>query len=119
MGKRITSVTVGFAVKDVKEATKWYKKLFGDVEVIEPAPGTIELQVTEDAWIQLDDTGYLELGKSQGSIVRFGTEDLKAIYELAKEIGEEVSDITVVEGVVSLFDFKDPWGNKLSYYQMA
>lgn len=116
--QKIEGVTIGIAVKDVKTATDWYKTLLGDVEVIEPAPGTVELQLTKDTWIQLDDTGYLEIsGKS--SIIRLGTDNIDTAHETVKGLVADVGDIEVVEGVIKYFDFKDPAGNRLSYYQLA
>jgi lactoylglutathione lyase len=117
MTKKITSVTVGIAVKNVKEASRWYKSLLGDVEVMEPDPGTIELKLTDDAWLQLDDTGYLKLGGGS-TIIRLQTNDIEAAHKLAKELTSDVEDIVVVEGVLKYFDFKDPSGNRLSYIQL-
>ena len=115
MINKIKSVTIGIAVKDVTEGARWYKTLLGDVETMEPAPGTIELQLTENIWLQLDDTGYLEVG---GSIIRLETKDIDAMHKIAKNLTPDVSDIELVEGVIRYFDFKDPAGNRLSYYQL-
>jgi predicted enzyme related to lactoylglutathione lyase len=117
MSKKIESVTIGIAVKDVKEATKWYKSLVGNVETMEPAPGTVELQLTDTAWLQLDDTGYLKVGGGS-AVVRLQTDDIEAAHELAEKLASDVDDIETVEGVVKYFDFKDPSGNRLSYVQM-
>jgi predicted enzyme related to lactoylglutathione lyase len=118
MKQKIESITIGIAVKDVKEATRWYKTLLGDVETMEPAPGTIELQLSENAWLQLDDTGYLEVGGGS-SIVRLETKDIDAAHKVVKELTSDVDDIETVEGVIRYFDFKDSAGNRLSYYQLA
>ncbi|MEN4017834.1 MAG: VOC family protein [Methanobacterium sp.] len=117
MTKKIESVTIGIAVKDVKEATKWYKALLGDVEIMEPDPGTIELKLTDNVWLQLDDTGYLEVDGGS-TIIRFQTDDIESAHKLAKRITPDVEDIIVVEGVIKYFDFKDPAGNRLSYVQL-
>ena len=118
MRKNIEGVTIGIAVKDITEATLWYKSLLGDVEVIEPAPGTVELQLTDSTWLQLDDTGYLEMGGGS-SIIRLMTDDIDATHKIVKGLTSEVDDDETVEGVVKYFDLKDPSGNKLSYYQMV
>jgi lactoylglutathione lyase len=113
----ISSITIGIAVHDVKEAATWYKSLLGDVETMEPAPGMFELMLTDNAWLQLDDTGYLEVdGKS--TIIRLETKDIDAAHKKVKELTTEVENIETVEGVVKYFDFKDPAGNRLSYYQL-
>ncbi len=118
MKQRIENITIGIAVKDVKESTGWYKSLLGDVETMEPAPGTIELKLTDNAWLQLDDTGYLEVGGGS-SIVRFETKDIDAAHRVVKNLTSDVDDVQIVEGVVKYFDFKDPAGNRLSYVELA
>ena len=117
MTNKIESVTVGIAVKNVKEATKWYKSLLGDVEMMEPDPGTVELQLSGNTWLQLDDTGYLKIGGGS-TIIRLSTKDIEATHETVKSLASDVEDIKTVEGVIRYFDFKDPDGNRLSYYQM-
>lgn len=116
MKQKIETITIGVAVKNVKEATRWYKALLGDVESMEPEPGTVELKLTDTTWLQLDDTGYLKIG-GRSSIIRFGTNDIDAAHALVKKLAAEVDDIETVEGVVSYFDFKDLAGNRLSYFQ--
>jgi lactoylglutathione lyase len=115
MKQNIENITIGIAVKDVKEAARWYKALLGDVETMEPAPGTMELQLTGNTWLQLDDTGYLEVG---GSIIRLETKDIDAMHKIVKKLMPDTGDIELVEGVIRYFDFKDPAGNRLSYYQL-
>ncbi|NJL53975.1 hypothetical protein HC928_01635 [bacterium] len=55
----------------------------GDVTTMEPAPGTIELQLSENAWLQLDDSGDLKVG---GSIIRLETDDIEAIHTKVKAL---------------------------------
>lgn len=117
MKQKIESITIGIAVKNVTEATKWYKSLLGDVDIMEPVPGIIELKLTDDTWLQFDDTGYLEVGGGS-SIVRFETKDIDAAHKRVKKLTSNVEDIILVEGVVKYFDFKDPSGNRLSYVQL-
>ena len=117
MTQKIEGVTIGIGVKNVADATEWYKSLLGDVETMEPAPGTMELQLTETTWLQLDDTGYLEVGGSS-AIVRLETKDIDVAHAQAKKLSADVDEIETVEGVVKYFDFKDPSGNRLSYVQL-
>jgi lactoylglutathione lyase len=117
MRQTIESVTIGIAVKDVTAAARWYKTLLGDVEIMEPAPGTIELRLTDNAWLQLDDTGYLRIS-GESTIIRFGTNNIEAVHKIVKDLDPDVGDIEVVEGIIKYFDFKDPAGNRLSYYQL-
>lgn len=117
MKPKIESITIGIAAKDVNEATKWYKALLGDIETMEPAPGTIELKLANNVWLQLDDTGYLKVGGGS-AIIRFQTDDIDAANALVKNLTADVDDMVTVEGVVKYFDFKDPAGNRLSYVQL-
>ncbi len=118
MNQKIKGITIGIAVKDVKEAVIWYKSLLGEnIEVMEPAPGTIELKLTDNVWLQLDDTDYLKLG-GESSIIRFETEDIETSHKLAKNLTSNIEDIVNIEGTVRYFDFKDPWNNRLSYVQL-
>lgn len=117
MNQKIESITIGIGVRNAAEAADWYRSLLGDIEILEPAPGTVEMKLTENAWLQLDDTGYLSIGGGS-SIVRLGTEDIDAAHERAKGLAAHVEDIVTVEGVVKYFDFKDPSGNRLSYIQL-
>lgn len=117
MSQKIIGVTIGIGVKNVGEATKWYESLLGKVETMEPAPGTIELKLTDTTWLQLDDTGYLEIGGGS-SIIRLETKDIEATHEQVKKLTAEIDAIEVVEGVVKYFDFKDPSGNRLSYVEL-
>jgi lactoylglutathione lyase len=115
MKQNIENITIGIAVKDVEQATRWYKNLLGNVETMEPAPGVMELQLTENTWLQLDNTGDLKVG---GSIIRLETKDIDSIHTIVKKLMPDVGDIELVEGVIRYFDFKDLAGNRLSYYQL-
>lgn len=115
MTEKIDSVTIGIAVHNVTEAVQWYKTLLGDVETMEPAPGLIELQLTQNTWLQLDDTGDLKIG---GSILRLETQDIDAIHKKVKNLKPDVGEVELVEGVIRYFDFEDTAGNRLSYYQL-
>jgi lactoylglutathione lyase len=118
MTTKIKTITIGIGVSHVTEATRWYQTLLGNVEMVEPAPGTIELQLTENVWLQLDDTGYLEEGGGS-SIIRLETDDIEAKHQIVKRLVPNLGAIEVVEGVIRYFDFNDPSGNRLSYYQMG
>lgn len=117
MSQKIKGISIGIGVNNAQEALSWYKQLLGDIEVMEPVPGLVELKLSETTWMQLDDTGYLELG-GRSSIIRFETESIENAYDLTKKITSEIEEINVVEGVVKYFDFKDPSGNRLSFVQV-
>jgi len=117
MKQLINSITIGIGVNDLKQATDWYKALFGDVETLEPAPGMFELKISDNAWLQLDETGYLGAGGGS-SILRLETTDIDASFKMVQKLTADVDNIETLEGVVRYFDFKDPAGNLLSFYQM-
>ena len=115
---QIRGITIGIAVKDVMEAAAWYRSLLGEnIEVMEPAPGTVELKLSNNTWLQLDDIGYLKLG-GESSVIRLEKEDIESSYNLVKNLVSDVGDIVNIEGVVKYFDFKDPWSNRLSFVQL-
>jgi lactoylglutathione lyase len=117
MNQKIKGISIGIGVNNAQAALSWYKQLLGNIEVMEPVPGLFELKLSETTWLQLDDTGYLELG-GKSSIIRFETESIENAYELTKKITSDIEEINVVEGVVKYFDFKDPSGNRLSFVQV-
>jgi predicted enzyme related to lactoylglutathione lyase len=67
--------------------------------------------------LQLDDTGYLEVGGGS-AIIRFETDSIENAHDLTQNLTTNIEEITVVEGVVKYFDFKDPSGNRLSFVQV-
>ncbi len=117
MVQTIKGISIGIGVKNAQEALSWYKDLLGDVEVMEPVPGLFELKLTDTTWLQLDDTGYLEVGGGT-AIIRFETENIESAHKQTQKLTSDVERITVVEGVVKYFDFKDPSGNRLSFVQV-
>lgn len=113
MNTTISSLTVGIPVPDLPLAVAWYRRLLGPAEEIEPVPGVC--LVLPGVWLQL-----FEHGKSppNPSIVRFETEDLQARREQALGLGVTVGEIESVPGAVRYFDFGDPFGNPLSFYEL-
>ncbi len=117
MYEKLKSVTIGIGVQNSKEALEWYQNLLGDIEIIEPMPGLFELKLTDTLWLQLDDTGYLAVG-GESTIIRFETDDIDATYEKVVKIAFDVEQISLVEGLIKYFDFKDKSGNRLSFVQL-
>lgn len=117
MKQNIKGISIGIGVQNAQEALSWYKQLLGNVEVMEPVPGLFELKLSDTTWLQLDDTGYLELG-GKSAIIRLETESIEDSFILTKKITSDVEEINVIEGVVKYFDFKDPSGNRLSFVQV-
>ncbi len=49
----IKGFTIGLPVADMKSAVEWYRRLLGEVEEINPAPGIWEFQIIPSGWLQL------------------------------------------------------------------
>lgn len=107
MGREIKSITIGLAVDEVQEVARWHQTLLGEVEMIEPSPGAIELKLCNNVWLQLDDTGYLEVG-GKSSVLRLETDNIESTYKTVKDLAGEVDEIEEVEGGLKYLDFKDP-----------
>ena len=112
---RIKSFTVGLPVADLNSAVEWYRGLLGDVEEINPAPGVCELQIISSGWLQLFECEPIG---SNAAVVRFESGDLEASRTLALSLGTDVSEIKTVPEAVRYFEFQDPFGNQLSFYEL-
>ena len=115
METRIKSFTVGVPVTDLNSAVEWYRRLLGDVEEINPAPGVWEFQIISSGWLQLFEC---EPNGSNPAVVRFESDDLEASRTLALSLGTDVSEIETVPEAVRHFEFRDPFGNQLSFYEL-
>ena len=111
----IKSFTIGLPVTDLSAAIEWYQQLLGSVDAIEPAPGVWECQLVPSGWLQLFEG---ETGDRSRAIVRFESSDLEASRELASTLGTDVGAIETVPGAVRYFEFRDPFGNQLSFYEL-
>jgi hypothetical protein len=109
-----TSVTLGIPVGNVAEAGRWYERLFDSKTRLEPVDGILELEVQDDFWLQL----FEEDGGSGHAVLRFGVRDVEAARMRLTELDIEVGEVERVEGEIAFFDFVDPWGNALSYYEV-
>jgi predicted enzyme related to lactoylglutathione lyase len=107
-----TEVTVGVPVRDLSKARAWYAQLFGRPPDLEPVPGVVEFKVG-GWWLQLEE------GTPGGAwAFRIGVADLDAARELVGTMGVKAGKVVTVPGVIRLFDFRDPDGNLLSFYQL-
>lgn len=112
---RIRSFTVGVPVDDLRDGIAWYRQLIGQVEEVEPAPGVWECQLMPSVWLQLFEQ---KRGGANPAVLRFESGDIEASHALARRLGSEVGDIETVPGAVRYFDFRDPYGNPLSFYAL-
>lgn len=115
MSHKIVSATVGLPVSDLNKAIEWYRQLLGEREEINPIEGVWEARVTPSFWLQLFE---LEPDVSSSKVVRFETEDVERSRKLALSLGVEVGEIETVPEAVRFFEFSDPFGNMLSFYQL-
>jgi predicted enzyme related to lactoylglutathione lyase len=112
---QITSVTIGIPARDLSEATKWYRKLLGSRPEINPAPGVWEFELRPQCWLQLFVSK--QAGES-ACVVRIGVRDIEAEHERILKLDADPSPIETVPGAVRYFEFRDPYGNRLSCYQV-
>jgi len=112
---KISSVTVSLPVSNLTKAIDWYRQLLGELEEISPAEGIWEAFVTPSFTLQL-----FEMDAEEKSLKTIGFEsgDIEASHKLASGLGVEVGDIETVPDTVSYFEFSDPFGNLLSFYQV-
>jgi predicted enzyme related to lactoylglutathione lyase len=51
-------------------------------------------------------------------VLRLGVPDLEGVQRRVVSLGADPTAIRTVPGVVRCFDFRDPFGNRLSFYQV-
>jgi len=112
---RIKSFTFGLPVTELKRAVGWYRQLLGEVEEINPAPGVWEFQIVASGWLQLFES---EINEPNQSVVRFESHDIEASRMLASSLSTNVGRIETVPETIKYFEFRDPFGNRLSFYEL-
>jgi len=112
---KIKSFTVGLPVTELKRAVEWYRQLLGEVEEVNPALGVWEFQIVPSGWLQLFES---EINEPNQSVVRFESHDIEASRMLASSLSINVDQIATVPEAVRYFEFRDPFGNRLSFYEL-
>ena len=112
---KIKSFTVGLPVTELKRAVEWYRQLLGEVEEVNPAPGVWEFQIVPSGWLQLFES---EINETNRSVMRFESHDIEASRMLASSLSINVGQIETVPEAVRYFEFRDPFGNRLSFYEL-
>lgn len=90
--------------------------MLGSRTEINPAPGVREFELVPHSWLQLlasEQVGEMEC------VVRIGVRDIEAEHERVCELGADPSPIETVPGAVRYFEFRDPGGNRLSFYEVV
>lgn len=116
MNNKISSVTVSLPVTNLNQAIDWYRWLLGELEEINPAEGIWEICVTPSFTLQLFEQ---ESRESSSKNVGFETSNIELSHKLAFSLGVKVGDIETVPEAVHYFEFSDPFGNSLSFYQLV
>jgi lactoylglutathione lyase len=112
---KIKSFTVGLPVTELNSAVEWYRRLLGQLEELNPAPGVWEFQIISSGWLQLFES---EINGSNPAVVRFESDDIETSRVLAVSLGTDVGQIETVPEAVRYFEFRDPFGNQLSFYEL-
>jgi predicted enzyme related to lactoylglutathione lyase len=112
---KIKSFTVGLPVTELKRAVEWYRQLLGEVEEVNPAPRVWEFQIVRSGWSQLFRS---EINNPNLAVVRFESDDIEASRSQALSLGTDVGEIETVPEAVKYFEFRDPFGNQLSFYKL-
>ncbi|MEC7276318.1 MAG: VOC family protein [Bdellovibrionota bacterium] len=108
-------VTVGINVKNLKEATSWYQKLAGEKPTLKPIPNINEIEVVKGFWLQLVEAPKVNPGDS---VIRLGVTNIESEKERLAKLEIDIGEIKRVEGLIAFSEFSDPYGNKLSLYQV-
>ena len=112
---KVKTFTVGLPVTDLNSAIEWYRRLLGKVEEVNPAPGVWEFQIVPSGWLQLFES---EINEPNHSVVRFESDDIEASRMQALSLSINVDQIETVPEAVRYFEFRDPFGNRLSFYEL-
>ncbi len=112
---KINSITIGLPVTDLNRAVEWYRKLLGELEEVSPMEGIIEMKVMPSFWLQLFE---VETKESSSKSLNLETENIELSHELVLSLGRDAGQIETVPETIHYFEFSDPFGNLLSFYQL-
>ena len=115
MSVDVETLTVGIPVDDLAQGVEWYRRLLPEKPESDPGPGVHEFELRPGLWLQLLDT---ETQPRSESIVRIGVADVEHEHARAVGLGVDVSRILTVPGVVRHFEFRDPRGNRMGFYEI-
>ena len=106
-------------VSEFEPGRAWYEKLLGRGPTFAPPPpppggGVAEWELYPGCWLAV-----LQAEPDPGSNrIRFGVRDLyRERARLRTELGIEVTEPWVLEGIGAHCDFEDPYGNRLGLFQ--
>ncbi len=108
--------TVAVPVSSLEQAKDWYGKFLGEgAEMIEPAPGVLEIRATPNMWLQLYETEQMP---ETGAVIRFLVDDMAATQAAYAAKGIDTGEAIEVPAIVTYSEFTDPFGNQLGLYDL-
>ena len=113
--KSWASTTISIPVSNLGQSVNWYKKLLMIEESISPAPEVIEFKIKDNTWVQLFE---VETFTNSQNILRLEVDAIKEAHKRVSQLTTNIQGIEYIENVVYYFDFSDPDGNLLSFYQI-
>lgn len=100
-------------VSDLARSKEWYSRLFGKGPDLEPFPGNVEFKIG-GTWVQIVSG---EVKPSSWTIL-FEVRDLHRERERLRESNIAATEIKTNPKVISWFDFTDPDGNAMRWFQV-
>lgn len=111
-----SGITIQLHVDDIDRARRFYGAIFGGEPHYQPHDDFLEWRVGDgETWLQV--VGSRGDQRPLPNRVRFRVEDIQAAHAAVLAAAIEASAVRTLPGVVRFFDFSDPWGNRLGYYQ--
>ncbi|HEY3190585.1 MAG TPA: VOC family protein [Solirubrobacteraceae bacterium] len=111
---RPTSVTIGVPAADVVAARDWYARVLGRPPDHEAAPHVFDWVLVDRVHLQL----FADEPSGDGQTLRLGVDDLDAAIAVLREAGAGVGPRHEYGDWVAFCEFDDPFGNRLSLYQV-
>ena len=110
---KILSTTVGLPVTNLADSVKWYQEVFQISQVQHPMEGVAEMKIGT-VWLQLYENNSI----TAENALRFGVTNVEKVRKRLVEMGLRVEEISEVPDLIRYFDFRDPDGNGMSFYQL-
>ncbi|WP_022882458.1 VOC family protein [Gryllotalpicola ginsengisoli] len=106
--------TLQLQVGDLGRARALYDALIGAEPEFQPHEDFVEYRLQGEVWLQLV---VVDEVRPLTNRMRFGVTDARAMHRAAAEAGLTPGPLESLPGVVRYFNFDDPWGNHLGYYE--
>ena len=108
-------VTINVFVTDIAESTEWYRAILGDAPIMQPTSSATAFEVVKGVWLEMLESKEVTPGDFA---VRFGVKDVRAEKVRLESLGVKTGEIKQPDPRVRLFDFHDPDGNWLTFYEL-